>query len=478
MPHPERRILFALAEPGYFRMYGSTITELTRRGWTVHIAFEKPDRRGLSPAVPPSAGGAVRVIGRAPHHASAVAISLRTGIDYVRYLEPAFADATYLRHRIERYLPRGLRFLKSVRSLPKPVVSLLISATRGIEHLIPPSREAIEFVARVQPDILFVTPLVAVGAIGVNQTELVKAARVLRIPVAVGAASWDHLTSKGLVRMMPDALLVWNDTQHDEAVRLQRVPSSRISITGAQPLDHWFEPISENAACEFRSELGIEEGRRVLLVVGSSPKMAPSDSEVLFVHRWLSAIRASNHPEVRDAFVIVRPHPGNTAPWLNVQLPDSAAVIHPRTYPNFPLTDADIELFRRSLCASAAVIGINTTAMIEAAILRRPVLTVRDPAFAHCQRQTLHFSYLEEDNGGFAIGADSLLEHVAQLERVVTCGADLTAADRFVRRFVRPLGMQQPATMNVCDTIERLVTLEPRGSHQRVCAGPVSESTR
>ena len=68
--------------------------------------------------------------------------------------------------------------------------------------------------------------------------------------------------------------------------------------------------------------------------------------------------------------------------------------------------------FRSALLASQAVVGINTTAMIEAAILRRPVLSVRDASFVHSQRETIHFGYLAADAGGCALVADSL-EHPA-----------------------------------------------------------------
>ena len=478
MPYPHKRILFALAEPGYFRMYGSVMTEMTRRGWTVAVAFEKPERRGATPPLPVSAGLPIETLGRSPHDVSSFAAAVRVGIDYVHYLEPAFAQATYLRRRAEKYLPPRLQFLTRVGQVPSRGVDAAIATSRLIERGMSPNRATTAFLEEAGADLLFVSPLVALGVAGVNQTELVKAARARRIPVIVGVASWDHLTSKGMVRVLPDALLVWNETQQREAVQLHRVPASRVIVTGAQVFDHWFEPVPDASVRCFRQQVGAGATRRLLLFVGSSPKMAPHDSEVVFVRRWLAAIRASAEAEVREAFVVVRPHPGNTAPWRGIDLRDSGAVIHPRTYPNFPLTESDIETFRCSLAASAAVIGVNTTAMIEAAILRRPVLTVRDPAFTHSQRQTLHFAYLEQRHGGFAITADFLAEHVAQLERIVTAGADAAAGDQFVERFVRPLGMHRSATMHVCDTIERFDTLEPRAAHQRISGSPLSESTR
>ena len=56
------------------------------------------------------------------------------------------------------------------------------------------------------------------------------------------------------------------------------------------------------------------------------------------------------------------------------------------------------------------------TPEIEAAIVRRPVFSVRDAEFAHSQQQTLHFRYLTAPEGGFTSVTDTLPAHVAQLE--------------------------------------------------------------
>jgi hypothetical protein len=477
MSDVKRRILFALTEPAYFRMYGAAITEMSRRGWDVSVAFEKPDRRDPPPAAPPSAGGTIRLIGRTPRAASAMATPVRLAIDYTRYLEPAFSRATYLRRRVERHLHGPARVLTHVPRLPRSAVSAAIAASRAAERLIPADERVVAWLRECAVDAVVVSPLVVLGETGVRQTEIVKAARALHLPVIVGVGSWDHLTSKGLLRVVPDAVLVWNEMQLREAVTLHRVPPSRVIVTGAQPLDHWFEPVSATAVRALKEEIGAAATRTIVLIVGSSPKMAPGDSEVQFVRRWLAAIRRSADPRLRDAFVIFRPHPGNTAPWINVDLGDPGAVILPRTYPVFPLRDSDIDLFRNSLAASTAVIGINTTAMIEAAILRKPVFTVRDAAFEHSQEQTIHFGYLTQDQGGFATTATSLAEHVQQLERLIDDPARQSATDTFIERFVRPGGAHRPATTLVCDAIER-VAAAPASAHDAVHRAPISEPTR
>lgn len=434
-------------------MYGSTIVELARRGWEVLLAFDDPDKRSGGD-VPRGAGARVQSLGALPDGVSLTLVKVRAALDYIRYLEPAFAHARYLRRRTARYLPAPFRFLTRVRGLPRWAVSLIIGAVRIAERATTPASGVIDFVRRSRPDIIFVSPVVIVGEKGARETEMVKAGRSLGVPVVVGVASWDHLTSKGLIRVVPDAVTVWNDVQRREASELHRIPRSRIIVTGAQALDHWFEPVRGDII-EFRRSVGITDDQRVLLLVGSSRKMAPGDTEVAFTRRWLDAIRTSANKEVRDAFVLIRPHPSNTDAWERAGLSEPNVAVHPARYSGIPLTDEEIETFRHSLLASSAVIGVNTTAMIEAAILRRPVFTVRDPAFAHSQRQTLHFAYLARDQGGFAAVADTLAEHVTQLEDLFAGrGQHPEDADGFVKRFVRPLGLRESATRHLCDAIE------------------------
>ena len=56
--------------------------------------------------------------------------------------------------------------------------------------------------------------------------------------------------------------------------------------------------------------------------------------------------------------------------------------------------------FFDSIYHSAAVVGINTSAMIEAAIIGRPVFSMLAEEFAGTQEGTIHFHHLLPENGG------------------------------------------------------------------------------
>jgi hypothetical protein len=200
--------------------------------------------------------------------------------------------------------------------------------------------------------------------------------------------------------------------------------------------------------------VGLDPDRPFLLYTCSVPWTG--QSEVEFVRRWVAALREAGGV-LADAGVLVRPHPKRGHDWAGVDLSDlSGVVIHPREAhaPTDQTSKAD---YFDSIYHSAAVVGLNTSAMIEAAIVGRSVLTVLDPAYDRVQRGTLHFRYLLEVGGGLLRVANTLPEHAVQAAQAVAGedGAE-ERARAFVAEFVRPRGLDVPATPIFVDEVERL----------------------
>src|SRR5262249_23049678 len=117
-----------------------------------------------------------------------------------------------------------------------------------------------------------------------------------------------------------------------------------------------------------------------------------------------------------------------------------------------------------SLHHCAAVVGINTSAMIEAAIVGRPVCSVLTPEFAGTQEGTIHFHYLTPEHGGFVRIASSLNEHVTHLSGVLRDpGATRAQIEQFVGSFIRPHGVDRPATPIFADAVRQLASAPAPG---------------
>jgi hypothetical protein len=160
---------------------------------------------------------------------------------------------------------------------------------------------------------------------------------------------------------------------------------------------------------------------------------------------WLAAVRAAPDPLVRDAKVVVRPYPGGGA-WRRWR-PESNDFTVERGKKLAPAGLA------RALAGVDAVVALNTSGELEAAIAGLPVVTFRAGAGAPGQEGSVHFRYLLEQNGGFVIDSRDLDEHVQNLARVLRGEHDRERQRAFLESFVRPHGLDRPVSPVVADMI-------------------------
>jgi hypothetical protein len=371
-----------------------------------------------------------------------VARELRQAIDYLRYLEPLYAGADDLRGRAARQAPAPLRLVVRGPLARRPASTALRRCLQALESLLPAAPAAVDLLRAQSPDVVLVSPLVGFAS---TQADYVRAAGRLGIPSVLPVLSWDNLTNKGLLRDAPDLVLVWNELQRREAVDLHGVPPERVTVAGAWSYDHWFDWRPARSRERLTAELGLPAAAPLVLYVCSSPFIAPD--EVRFVRRWLAALRAD--PELRDAGVVVRPHPQNAAQWAGVELGPRAVVWPPAG--EDPLDEDARRNYFDSMFHADALVGINTSALVEAAILRKPVHTVADGSFRGTQEGTVHFGYL-----GHLHVAASLAEHAGLLAASLRQRGPDPASERFLATFIRPHGVDAPAAPVAVAAIERV----------------------
>ena len=452
------KILFLMESPEYLRFFDSAIEEMAARGHAVAIAVTS-ERTGK----PVGLGGLqqyadrVRVLGMVPQHEGfwgGTTHRLHAVMDFARYFHPRLAAAPALRARIKRkVLPRAYHWLDLVPRLSPGTVRALERTLMACDRAVPAYQPMIDFLRESSPDVLLVSPLVDAAS---KQVDWVKAARALGIRTAVCVASWDNLTNKGLLRIEPDLLIVWNDALKREATQYHYIPEEKIVVTGAQLFDRWFTTQVTRNRGEFSARVGLPDTRPFLLFTGSSSFISESHAEAAFVRRWIQAIRSSDDPGMREINILVRPHPYNCHAWDPDPVADLPGVaVFPRHGYN-PI-DADNRAdFYDSIFHSAAVVGINTSAMIEAAIIGRPVFSLLADEFAGTQEGTVHFHHLLPENGGFVRIASTLHAHVGQLSDTLRDPESARAeTERFIASFIRPHGVERPATPIFADTIER-----------------------
>ena len=472
------RILFHVTLTTMLRHFESVLLELADRGHTVRIA------RHRSPEVPPPAALAahpriafITCPGRRGDEWSRHVHELRTVRDYMRYLDRRFTAATKLRARALRTMVKAVTHDERshlVHRCPKCDARLVDDdvgqmlrgfGKHGLKNLdnllalteatIPSARELEGFLRAEQPDLMLVSPLVNLGS---YQADFVKSAKALGIPVVFPVFSWDNLSTKGLIHVQPDGVIVWNERQRVEAVEMHGVPPDRIVVTGAPRFDEFFAMSPETTREQFCDIHGLDPGQPIVVYLCSSDFVA--GGEVDFVRRWIEEVR--QEPALRACNILIRPHPRQRKPWKGFQNPGArVAVAAPRAM------NADPTLFD-TVHHSAAVVGLNTSAQLEAGILGRPVLTILAPEFAEGQQGTLHFSYLLKEQGGFVDVAPDFETHRRQLAAAVAGDYDPAVIRNFIEQFLRPRGLERPATPIVARAIERFAPAAFRANQKAV----------
>ena len=451
------KVLFLVHNLGKTRHFEGVIQGLTDRGHTVVLPAAHKRNKPLKLAGAFAANSRVDVVTnpvRRVDEWEAYVRPLRQARDYVRFLDPSYEHKDKLAERARAYAPPGWADRFSRNGALHGRRALVTRALEMAESLVPSEPYYELFIRSHAPDVVLVTPLIDFGS---YQTDYVKSAHRLGVPVAFLPFSWDNLTNRGLVRIAPDRALVWNQRQKDEAVRYHGVPADSIVITGAPRFDDFFAMRPSTTREEFCARAGLDPSRPFVLYLCSSHFVAPD--EVAFVRRWAEALRATQDTALRSCGILVRPHPAHAEQWEQANL---GGIENAAVWSEPPKVQADPALYD-SLYHAAAVVGLNTSAMIEAGILGKAVYTIQTDEFAGGQEQTLHFHYLLASNGGLVEVAEDLPQHLRQLaEGVANPEAGRTRGRQFIESFVRPRGVDRPVAPIVVEEIERVATLRKR----------------
>jgi len=471
------RILFVVHRLAHVRHFDRAVRLLADRGHDVCLASQDDDVE-LSGVL----AGQPRITAIAAARSRsddwvAAATMLRRTRDYIRYLHPRYASARLLRGRAFEKMVGSVsdgaealdpEWSELLLRMPKPDQKRLDALLARLETAIPCDPNIHAFVAAQLPDAIVVSPMVGVGF---TQADFVKSARELEVPSGMLVFSWDNLSNKGLIHERPDRMFVWNDIQVREAVKLHKYPAERVVVTGAPRFDAFFEMKPATTREAFCRLVGLDAARPIITYLCSSKFVAAR--EQAFVARWIGELRRSTDPALAGCSVIVRPHPAGEKGWhaadaVDLRWPgpgEKATVSRPfgderAVVMNSPMQNADLVL-HDTVYHSAAVVGLNTSAEIEAGIVGRPVFTIVDSS-AGGQEGTLHFHYLLRRQGGHVEFADDFDQHRAQLSDALAGRCDRAAIDAFMKRFVRPSGLHVPVSPLVADAIEALARLGPR----------------
>jgi len=326
---------------------------------------------------------------------------------------------------------------------------------RSIEQKIPAVSKIRNHIKRHNPDLVIVLPLVNPDS---KENEYIKATLDLGIPCVYSMYSWDNIESKGTFQSRPDYNIVWNKSLAVELARGHDVDPERIFVTGGPRFDR----LVKNGCGyilpreEFCRIAGIDAEKKYILYVGSTflvnsefKKAMNEDAPALEIADAFQQL-----PNTKNINVLVRPHPSNAGIVKSLQMQQRHNVFIYPVHGEFPDTEEKRQMFYNSIHHSIAVVGINTTAFLEASALDKPCITIATKEFGETQ-QLPHFHHLAD--GDFLETANGAVEVAKIVGRIIE-GADTRSSQRhaFVKNFLKPLEPGKSAAETYADLVERL----------------------
>ena len=177
-----------------------------------------------------------------------------------------------------------------------------------------------------------------------------------------------------------------------------------------------------------------------------------SPPEAKLVVEWIRQVRASRLAHLQNIGILVRPHPSRLFEWDDIDLSTLGPTVLWGRNPLDPVSKAD---YFDSMYHSAAVVGLITSAFIEAGIVGREVHTVLEPEFEDNQLGTVHYHYLTSTAGGLLIVGRGFADHLENLNATLSRPRQ-DVVKPFIKAFVRPHGLDVAATPLFVEQVEAM----------------------
>jgi len=224
---------------------------------------------------------------------------------------------------------------------------------------------------KYNPDLVFLAHL-----FGDEEISILREAKKRGVKSIGFVISWDKLTSRNIIRILPDRLIVPNDINKEEAIKYQNVPEDIIFVGGGPQFDIYQETDFSSKE-EFCRQLGIDPSKKIILFCPMGRSFSGSD------RRTIDLLEDFYNKKRFDENVhfIVRFPPNDSVDISNfdnknfsIQSPGvrfSAA-----RGVDWDMTFNDLNLLANTIYHSSLVISGPSTMFIDAAILDKPIIGI------------------------------------------------------------------------------------------------------
>ena len=275
-------------------------------------------------------------------------------------------------------------------------------------------KNILKILKNYQPDYVVITPLIF--DIFLKQNEIIKACKKLKISSTFVIRSWDNLSNKSTMNIFPNNIITWNSFQREELQNLHENNFSKTHEIGASLYEYLYQYNQQKQKTEINSLFEDKNMTNENLVVylGSSPQIVEDD--LSYFCDLVAKLKFQNF--FKKYKLLYRPHPliknlnkYNYSNEIRQLINENKLIIFPDSE-NFKEHILDKQLLCDTIRNSRALLGVNTSVMIEANFFNK--VTIIPPEMKLTSdnglfNDTYHSKYLtSKELGGTSIQSKNI----------------------------------------------------------------------
>lgn len=440
------KIFFAGRSVEHWPYHKSLVLELERRGYFVQVAYQKQWSKKHQTILPrlqdDLRGKNIRIDIYKPkaHKLKSVIFELRELRTYLSYAEREDQSQFYSDRWLSYLNAKARPFYRFLykKKLFRRLVGLVICWIDQFVRV-----EKFEWIKPEEYSCIVLQPLNMRFS---EEVEILKYFKSKKIKSFLPIYSWDNLTNKGLIHVVPDYVVLWNEFQRENAIQIHKIPNSRLKIIGALYFDRYLNVRSQGKK-NLRSSNDI-------LYMCSSGNICKS--ELQYIDALYASIENINkHLNPKQKFkLFVRPHPANCDEFMKIDLNEKGWYFDRKIGLDYTQSEdlANAQYLNRFFC----VIGLNTSGFIDALALGIPVIAYTPSDLEGKQIQTKHFRELLSLNALYQISSPNQLEPT--LMKIRNQPFETSYIERFQEKFLGWPADNRSAAHRIADEIESGLT--------------------
>lgn len=243
---------------------------------------------------------------------------------------------------------------------------------RALDYRFSPKDAFLRLFEKYRPTLVFSTDIF-------SETDilLIREAKRRRVPLVGMVRSWDNPTTKGILRVIPDEIIVHSSVVKREMVKFHDCPAKNIFIAGLPQFDDWVKGPTLSRA-DFFKKIGADPEKRLLLFAPAGSVLSDTDWQLCQMLK--EAFDDGSLPD--NIQFLVRNHPHHPADLSRFK-GDPRFIIEIPGVRDKAWSDKIIEFrpdendhLRNSIYHSDIIMYVATTLGLDATVFNKPQIMV------------------------------------------------------------------------------------------------------